>query len=241
MTGAASGIGCCIADRFSKAGAAVAVFDIDAQGAREAAAAIPQAIALTGDVSREDDARAGIENTVAAFGRLDVLVNNAAIELNGDVAGISPTDWDRQMAVNLRGAYLFSHFAIPQMRVHGGSILNISSVHAMVSWPGCAAYDASKAGLLGLTRAMALDHGRDGIRVNAITPGYIDTPLMQKALRDSPDRETALAQIIAAHPVGRLGTPADVAAAALFLASETASFITGVSLVVDGGVTLAGH
>jgi NAD(P)-dependent dehydrogenase (short-subunit alcohol dehydrogenase family) len=114
-------------------------------------------------------------------------------------------------------------------------------VHAFVSWPGCAAYDTTKSGLIGLTRAMALDHGRDGIRVNAICPGYIDTPLMDRWLSAVPDREEVLRQIVASHPAGRIGTPRDVAEAAFFLASDAASFISGTSLVVDGAMTVAGH
>jgi len=118
--------------------------------------------------------------------------------------------------------------------------VNISSVHAFVSYAGCAAYDATKAGLLGLTRAMALDHGAEGIRVNAICPGYIDTPLMERWLESLPDREATMRQVLAAHPMGRMGTPRDIAEAALFLASDAASFISGTSLVVDGAIGVTG-
>jgi len=231
VTGAASGIGRGIALRFLEAGASVVAFDLNPS-------AIPGAVEVTGDVSVEGDVCAAVERARETYGRLDVLVNNAAVEFNGDVTQLEPDDWDRQIAVNLRGAYLLSRYAIPLMRAHGGVIVNISSVHAFVSWPGCPAYDASKAGLNALTRAMALDHGREGIRVNTICPGYIDTPLMQKALRDSPDREEALRRILAAHPAGRIGTPQDIAEAVLFLASPGASFITGATLVIDGGMTL---
>lgn len=235
VTGAASGIGRGIAERFSEAGASVAAVDIDA------IAPLPHSIAVTADASRDEDAARAVERTAAEFGRLDALVNNAGINVYGTVADLSPADWDRQISVNLRSAYLFSHYAVPHMRGRGGAIVNISSVHAFVSWPGCAAYDATKAGLLGLTRAMALDHGRDGIRVNVICPGYIQTPGLDRAFDRLADRDTTIRQIIAAHPAGRMGTPRDIAEAVLFLCSDAASFITGASLVVDGGMTLAGH
>jgi meso-butanediol dehydrogenase / (S,S)-butanediol dehydrogenase / diacetyl reductase len=172
---------------------------------------------------------------------LDVLVNNAAVEVNGDVTATTPEEWDRLMAVNLRGAFLLSRCAIPYLRRQGGSIVNISSVHSFVSWPGCPAYDASKAGLMGLTRAMALDHGHEGIRVNAICPGYIDTPLMEKALRDVADRDAEVKRIVGLHAAGRIGTARDIAEAVLFLASDGASFITGATLVVDGGLSIKGQ
>jgi meso-butanediol dehydrogenase/(S,S)-butanediol dehydrogenase/diacetyl reductase len=242
VTGAAAGIGFGVASRFAEAGAAVAVFDIDGPAAQRAAAALPRAIAIQGDVASEADTRAAVARTLAAFGRLDTLVNNAGIELNGTVTEMPPEAWDRQMAVNLRGVFLFSRAAIPAMRgAGGGSIVNIASVHAFVSWPRCPAYDATKAGLIGLTRAMALDHGRDGIRVNAICPGYIDTPMLGRWFNTLDDCETERRNVLAAHPVGRMGTPRDIAEAVLFLASDAASFITGASLVVDGGMTLAGH
>jgi meso-butanediol dehydrogenase/(S,S)-butanediol dehydrogenase/diacetyl reductase len=134
-----------------------------------------------------------------------------------------------------------SKYVIEKMTARGGAIVNISSVHAFVSWTGSAAYDATKAGLVGLTRAMALDHGPAGIRVNAICPGYIDTPLMERWLESVSNREETMRQVLACHPLGRIGTPRDVAEAALFLASDAASFISGTTLVVDGAMTAAGH
>jgi NAD(P)-dependent dehydrogenase (short-subunit alcohol dehydrogenase family) len=241
VTGAAAGIGLGVASRFAEAGARVAVFDIDGSGAERAAAALPGAIAIRGDVASEADTRNAVAQAVAAFGRLDTLVNNAGIELNGTVTEMRPEDWDRQMAVNLRGVFLLSGAAIPAMRGAGGSIVNIASVHALVSYPRCPAYDTTKAGLLGLTRAMALDHGRDGIRVNVICPGYIETPLLQRWFNSLDDGQAERRRAMAAHPVGRMGTPRDIAEAVLFLASDAASFITGASLVVDGGMTIAGH
>ena len=244
VTGAAAGIGAGIAERFSEAGYAVAAFDVDGPGAirmAERLRAHTPAIAIQGDVAVEENARDAIAHAVRELGPLDVLVNNAGIEVSGSVSDLTPSAWDRQIAVNLRGAFLMSKYAIEQMRRRGGAIIHISSVHAFVSWQGCAAYDATKAGLLGLTRAMALDHGPDKIRVNAICPGYIDTPLMDKWLATVPDREETMRQVLSYHPLGRIGTPRDVAEAALFLASDAASFVSGAFLVVDGAMSVAGH
>src|SRR6185437_10144720 len=181
------------------------------------------------------------EHIVTKFGSLDVLVNNAGIEVIGSVTDLTAAEWDRQNAVNLRGAFLMSKYAIQRMPPTGGAIVNISSVHGLVSWTGSAAYDATKAGLVGLTRVMALDHGPAGIRFNAICPGYIDTPLMERWLESVSNREETMRQVLACHPLGRIGTPRDIAEAALFLASDAASFISGTTLVVDGAMTAAGH
>jgi NAD(P)-dependent dehydrogenase (short-subunit alcohol dehydrogenase family) len=244
VTGAAAGIGTGIARRFAEGGYAIAIFDIDGPGATRIAAELGDQIstmAIQGDVSNQDDVERAIEATIANFETVDVLINNAGIEVAGSVASLTSAEWDRQMAVNLRGVFLMSKYSIPKMRERGGAIVNISSVHAFVSWPDCAAYDATKSGIIGLTRAMALDHGREAIRVNAICPGYIETPLMERWLASLPDREETLTQLRRFHPLGRMGTPHDVAEAAFFLASDAASFISGTYLVVDGAMTTAGH
>jgi meso-butanediol dehydrogenase / (S,S)-butanediol dehydrogenase / diacetyl reductase len=244
VTGAAKGIGAGIAERFADAGASVVLFDIDGHGARDLAGRLcakSRALAIEGDVSNPEHVRAAVEQTMAEYERLDVLVNNAGIEVAGSIPDYTPEQWDLQLGVNLKGAFLFAKYAIPVMSGRGGAIVNISSVHAFVSYRGDAAYDASKAGLIALTRALALDHGRDGIRVNAICPGYIDTPMTEEWLRTVPDRAETERQMFAVHPLGRIGTPLDIAEAALFLASDAASFITGTCLVVDGGMTIAGH
>jgi NAD(P)-dependent dehydrogenase (short-subunit alcohol dehydrogenase family) len=239
ITGAGSGIGAAIAERFLSAGYRVALFDINGKAAEETAARIAgpvRRIAISGDVSSEEHVQLAVLRTVRELGSLDVLVNNAGIEIYGTVVELTAEQWDRQMAVNLRGSYLFSKYAIPEMR-RGGAIIHISSAHAHVSWPRCPAYDATKAGLIGLTRAMALDHGRQGIRVNAICPGYISTPLLEKAIAcGEVDREAMLKF----HPLGRIGTPLDIAEATLFLASDAASFISGTVLNVDGCLTAQG-
>lgn len=244
ITGAAKGIGAGIAERFAHAGAAVVIFDIDGAGARHTAATLgarDRALPLEGDVSNEEQVRAAVERTIAELGRLDILVNNAGIEVPGTMPEYSSAQWDRQLGVNLKGAFLCAKHAIPHLRVRGGAIVNIASVHAFVSYAGNAAYDASKAGLLALTRTLALDHGGEGIRVNAICPGYIDTPMMEEWLAGLPDREAAMRQVLSFHPLGRIGTPRDIADAALFLASDAAAFISGACLVVDGAMTVAGH
>jgi meso-butanediol dehydrogenase/(S,S)-butanediol dehydrogenase/diacetyl reductase len=238
VTGAAAGIGRGIAERFAEEGGAVAALDRDATGLERLATAHPNLFVLPSDVSDEASSAAAFETIRERWGRVDVLVNNAGIELHGAVAEMPVEQWDRVLAVNLRGAYLMSRGAIPLMRDQGGSIINIASVHAFVAYPGCAAYDTTKAGLLGFTRALALDHGRDGIRVNAICPGYIHTPLMDQWLAQLPDREAEMRRIIELHPVGRIGTPRDVAELALFLAAPQAGFITGAAITLDGGMTL---
>jgi NAD(P)-dependent dehydrogenase (short-subunit alcohol dehydrogenase family) len=242
ITGAASGIGAGMAQLFSESGYAVAAVDIDLQGVKRTAVKLGSpAIAIGADIADEDQVKAAVETTIGAFGYVSVLINNAGIEVGGSVTDLHANQWDRQIAVNLRGAFLMSRYAIPAMRERGGVILHVSSVHANVSWAGSAAYDSAKAGLMGLTRAMAIDHGPEGIRVNAICPGYIDTPLMDKWLDSVPDRAATIRQVLSVHPVGRIGTPRDVAQAALFLASDAASFISGTSLVVDGAMTVQGH
>jgi NAD(P)-dependent dehydrogenase (short-subunit alcohol dehydrogenase family) len=244
VTGGGAGIGRGIAERFIEAGICVAIFDVDGVRARAVAGQLESngdAIAIVGDVSRDDDARIAIATTVERFGQLDILVNNAGIELYGNVDSTSENEWDRQLDVNVKGAFLCCKHAIPYMRQSGGVILNISSVHAFTSYPSSVAYDASKSALLGLTRALAVDHGRNGIRVNVVCPGYIDTPLMDAWLASETNPEEVMRRVVDVHPLGRIGMPRDVAEACLFLASDAASFITGTQLVVDGGLTAAGR
>jgi NAD(P)-dependent dehydrogenase (short-subunit alcohol dehydrogenase family) len=244
ITGGAAGIGAGIAHRFSEAGAAVVIFDVNGAGAlrlEQKLQAAGRARAIQGDVADEDQVKSAVEQAAVEFGGLDVLVNNAGIEIAGPLVGMRSADWDRQLAVNLKGAFLCSKYAIPYMHGRGGAVVNISSAQALVAYEGYTAYDASKAGMIGLTRALALEHGRDGIRVNAICPGYIDTPMTDEWLQRQPDPAATMRQVLSIHPVGRIGTPHDIAEAALFLASDAASFITGTFLVVDGGMTAVGH
>jgi NAD(P)-dependent dehydrogenase (short-subunit alcohol dehydrogenase family) len=244
VTGATKGIGAAIARRFLAAGSCVVMFDNDAAALRTAVEQIHETarvLPVNGDVSSDADVQAAVSRAVDAFGHLDVLVNNAGIDLSGTVTEFRPDEWDRVLNVNLKGAYLFARHSISFLRQRRGAVVNISSVHALVAFSGSPAYDAAKAGVLALTRALALDHGPDGLRANAICPGYIDTPMTRKWLDSLQDKEQILRQVIGYHPVGRIGTPEDVAEAALFLASDSSSFITGATLVVDGGLTISGR
>jgi NAD(P)-dependent dehydrogenase (short-subunit alcohol dehydrogenase family) len=240
VTGGGSGIGAGIAERFAKAGATVVIFDLNGEAAGRVAAQIG-GTPIEGDVSNEADVRRAVDETVSRLGSLDVLINNAGIEVTGTVDALTSDQWDRQVNVNLKGVFLFSKYAIPHMRGRGGAIVNISSVHAFVSYPATPAYDASKSGMIGLTRAMALDHGKDRIRVNAICPGYINTPLQDAWLATLPDPEATMREVLKFHPLGRIGTPHDIADAALFLCCDASSFISGTFLVVDGAMTASGH
>lgn len=246
ITGAGAGIGAGIAELFSEAGADVVIFDINGETAAAMNRKLQQnrmgrSLAVQGDVSNEDDVKTAVQKAAGEFGRIDALVNNAGIDVSGVATEMSSSEWDRVLNVNLKGAFLFSKYVIPHMRERGGAIVNISSVHALVSNEGYAAYDASKAGMLAMTRTLALDHGRDGIRVNAICPGYINTPMTEEWFKEQPDPEATMKQVLSFHPLGRIGTTRDVAEAALFLASDASSFVSGTFLVVDGAMTVAGR
>ena len=239
VTGGASGIGRATVELFAREGAKVAVADQDGPGASRVAEEIgPAALAVRTDVSRSAEAKALVEATVARFGRLDVLVNNAGFGFTGTVESIDETDWDRLMAVNLKGVFLCSKYAIPAMvAAGGGAIVNTGSYTANVGIPNRAAYVASKGGVVALTRAMALDHVKQGIRVNCVAPGTIHSPYFDRMLAAAPDPEKLLAELDARAPMGRMGKPEEIARAILWLASDEASFATGAVFTVDGGTT----
>lgn len=243
VTGGGSGIGRAVALRLVSEGARVVVADIDVTGTRETVALCrPRARAtpLRLDVRSERSVTAFARRVDRRFGRLDVLVNNAGIEVLGGVADIDPATWDEVMAVNLRGTYLVSRALLPLLlrsaeATGRSSIVNNASLMGLVSTNGLAAYCASKAGVVSLTRSMALDHATSGMRVNCVCPGIIHTPMLERRFEKGQDRrETSLVP-----PVHYIGRAEDVAAAILYLASDEARFVTGIALTIDGGVAAA--
>lgn len=246
VTGAASGIGEATVRMFAREGGRVAVVDLDRDGARRVADEIGrkggEAWAVGADVADERDAQAAVASVTEHFGRLDVLFNNAGVSAVGDVAQCTPADWDRVIRVNLRGVFLMSHFAVPVMRGQGGGvIIQMSSAVALTGLEARAAYTASKGGVLALTRAMAADHSRDGIRVAALLPGTVYTPFVAGYLeRTYGDRQDeALVNLRRRQLNNELMAPEDVAYAALYLASDEARFALGAALVIDGGISAA--
>jgi len=248
VTGGGSGIGRATATLFAAEGARVAVADNRKSAAQgvvdEITDAEGQAVATVGDVSSTDDARKMVQAAVEAYGRLDILVNSAGLAERNAVEPGAPHEkiWDRVIDVNLKGTYLCAWHAVPEMkRTGGGSIVNIASIIGLVghlkgmSGPGAGfnAYAPSKGGVVNFTRNLAIDLALDNIRVNGICPGYTKTPLT----RPLTDDEDAVKFLEGRHPMGRLGRPEEIAYAALFLASDEASFITGAPLPVDGGYT----
>ncbi len=242
VTGAGKGIGQGIARVFVKYGAKVVVADWDEEAGAKTAEELRQAggdaIFVKADVSNEDQVKALIQATVDKYGRIDILVNNAGIGVYTPVLETSLEQWNRCLAVNLTGVFLCSKYALPHIKAAGGgAIVNIASVHSYQNVGGTAPYAASKGGVVALTRVMAIDHGRDNIRVNAICPGWIDTPLIRGIFASAPDPVEARRAVERRQILGRLGTPEEVGEAAAFLASDEASYITGASLMVDNGMT----
>lgn len=243
VTGAASGIGAASALRFAQEGASVVGFDLKEafEGDwAEAAKTAPGHLFSTGDVREPDVLEAAVAAATERFGRIDVLMNSAGVGGGGPVHLIALEEWDRVMDINLRGTFLASRFVIPGMLEQGsGSIINVASVEGIEGFEGGSVYNASKGAVMLLTRNMAIDYARKGIRVNTICPGFIDTPLLRSTLQ-MPGLEAHADRIRDAHQLGRFGRAVEIANAALFLASDEASFVTGHALVVDGGYT-AGH
>lgn len=239
VTGAGGGIGKSIAIAFAAEGAHVVVADIDSAAGEQTTKEIQekngQAISLHADVSDPDSVEKLTKSALSRFGRIHILVNNAAIQVSKTVTDTTVEEWNRQMAVNVGGVFLCSRSFLPHLRLTRGVIINLSSVNAFFVEPACAGYCATKAAIIGLTKAMAIDHGREGVRVHAICPGYIDAGLAESYFQSQPDPARARADSGKLHALGRIGRPDEVARLAVFLASEESSFMTGSPIIVDGG------
>ncbi len=239
ITGSGSGIGRASAIEFARDGASVVVADIHLAGARETVARIEQiggtAHAVETDVSNPESVRNLVRETLRVYSKVHVLFNNAAIQVNKTVEDTTVEEWNREMSVNVGGVFLCSKFFLPHLRATKGSIVNMSSVNGFFVEPMCAGYCATKAAIIGLTKAMAIDHGKEGIRVNCICPGYIDAGLAEGYFQAQPDPAAARAAAGKLHALWRIGRPEEVGRLAVFLASDDASFVTGSAYVVDGG------
>jgi NAD(P)-dependent dehydrogenase (short-subunit alcohol dehydrogenase family) len=241
VTGAGSGMGLITARAFAEEGAAVVLADVNEAAARAGAeslvAAGHKAIALRCNVADEAEVKSLIDKTVAAFGRLDAAFNNAGIQsLAVETADATGEEFERVNAINLRGVWNCMKYELLQMRKQGnGAIVNNSSIGGLIGLPGRAIYHASKHGVIGLTRSAALEYASRGIRINAVCPGTIDTPMVAEMLQKEPE---AMKDILRTLPIGRLGKPEEIASAVLWLCSPGASFVIGQALAVDGGYTV---
>ena len=240
ITGGGSGIGRATARLLAREGAAVAVVDLDetrAQAvAREIEAEGGRAIAVHCDVSQAADCRRAVQETVAAFGRLDILFNNAGTIRRADVLELTEEEWDRAMAVNVKSVFLLSKYTIPVMaQAGGGAIVNTGSGWGLVGGRNAVSYCASKGAVVNMTRAMALDHAAQNIRVNCVCPGDTDTGMLRNEAQQLGATAEAFLVEAADRPLRRIGKPEDIALAVLYLASDASSFVTGTTLVVDGG------
>lgn len=240
ITGATRGIGLTTAQAFARDGASVVLAGRDRGRATQAASTVPGSRFVVGDVRRAADCESAVRETIEQFGRIDVLVNNAGvIYRNRPVDVLTEAEWDETFDTNVKGAFLMSRAALAGLRVTRGTIVNVASYVGLVGFAGSAAYAASKAALVNLTRTMALDHATEGVRVNCVCPGSVDTEMIHAAWEAFPDPAAAREQWERKHPMGRIASPDEVANAIVFLASSDASFITGVALPVDGGITAA--
>ena len=240
ITGGASGIGRATALLFAREGAAVAIADLDDRGGKATAAEVlaqgGRAIFEQADVTRAADCERVVTRILAEFGGVHILFNNAGIIRRASILELSEEDWDRVMAVNVKSMFLLSRLVIPIMnKAGGGAIVNMASGWGLAGGPQAAAYCASKGAVVLLTKAMAVDHGPQGIRVNCICPGDTDTNMLRREAKQLGESEQHFLEDSAHRPLGRIGKPEEVAQAALFLASDASSFMSGSALVVDGG------
>jgi dihydroanticapsin dehydrogenase len=240
VTGAGSGIGRASAHRFAMEGASVAAADINQESVRTTAGSVPagasgKVVPMMVDVRRADLVKKLVAETVCSLGQLNVVFSNAGIMLGGSVVDLSEQDWDELFTVNVKGSFLLAKYAVPEMkRSGGGSFILTASANSFYAESDIAGYCATKGAVMQLTRAMAIDHGPDGIRVNCVCPGWIDTPMSQPFLQENPAGREFAGRIA---PAGRIGRPEDVAEVALFLASDESAFVTGAAYNVDGGWT----
>jgi NAD(P)-dependent dehydrogenase (short-subunit alcohol dehydrogenase family) len=244
VTGAAQGIGRGCALQFAKEGAKVAVADLQAEQGRETVrlieAAGSEAIFVQTDVSKEEEVRNLVEATIARWGRLDILLNNAGYAAVKLVEDSTAAEWDHLMAVNLKSMFLGVKFAVPIMRKQGGgAIINMGSISGLTGQMRTPAYVASKGAVVMLTKSLALDYGCDNIRVNCICPGITDTPALRKHIDSSADPEALIRERLSRVPLGRFLTPEDIGRAAVYLASDDSDGITGIAHIVDGGLLAA--
>ncbi len=241
VTGAASGIGRATAHKFTEEGARVVAVDINEEGLKETVNTGSEKgkgslQSITTDVSSSEQVKALVESVASQYGRIDVIFSNAAIMKDGSVINLTEEDWDALFAVNVKGAFLLGKYGIPIMiESGGGSFIITASVNSFYAESDIAGYCATKGATLQLTRAMAVDHGPDKVRVNCICPGWIETPMSMPYLTENPEGREFAGKIA---PAGRIGQPEDVAAVALFLASDEADFVTGAAYNVDGGWTV---
>ncbi len=242
VTGSSKGIGEGIARVFSQEGAKVAVVcrteDAGGKMAEELGASEGRAIFLKTDVTSSEDVQHMIDTTVRTFGKLDILVNNAGYHISKNVEETTEKEWGFIINTNLRSTFLCSKYAMPHLRKTKGNIINISSMVGLVGQPDAGAYSATKGGQIAMSKGMAIDFAPDGIRVNVICPGWIQTPLVEDWFSQQKDPDAARKYIFGQHPLGRIGTIEECGRAALYLASDDAAFVTGITLNIDGGVTL---
>lgn len=240
VTGGASGIGRATAELFAQEGAAVAIVDINAEQGKSTVAEIEasggKAIFIMANVALAEDCRRAVELTLATFGGLHILFNNAGIIRRANVLTTTEEEWERVMAVNVKSVFLMSKYAIPYMeKAGGGSIINTSSGWGLKGGGNAVSYCASKGAVTNMTRAMAIDHGKQNIRVNAVCPGDTDTPMLRNEAKQLGQVEEQFMAEAAQRPLGRYAQPIEIARSVLYLASEASSYVTGATLVVDGG------
>jgi len=239
VTGAAKGIGAATAALFAREGARVALLDTDEAGEGTAANLAADARFFACDVSKSADVARAFNEVRAAFGGIDLLVNNAGVQRYGTVTGTSEALWDEVMNVNLKSAFLCAQAALPSMTERGhGVVVNVASVQSFISQANAAAYTTSKTALLGLTRSIAVDYAPE-VRCVAVCPGSVDTPMLRWAIQQSPDPDEVMQEVHAMHPLQRIAAPEEVAELIGFLCSEAAGFITGQAYRIDGGLGLS--